>query len=51
MPRGPIRILLQTTIPPIADDWNISRFSLLSRYLASLTASDRNPLCTVTARD
>src|SRR5712691_3828696 len=51
MPRSPIRILLQTTIPPIADDWNISRFSLLSRYLASLTERDGNPLCTVTARD
>src|SRR5215813_14908760 len=51
MPRSPIRILLQTTIPPIADDWNIARFSLLSRYLANLTDDDGEPLCTVTARD
>jgi hypothetical protein len=33
----PISILLQTTIPPIADDWNIDRFSLLRDHLASLT--------------
>jgi hypothetical protein len=33
---NPIHILLQTTIPPIADDWNIERFSLLRDHLASL---------------
>ncbi|MEI9938605.1 MAG: hypothetical protein WDO69_15415 [Pseudomonadota bacterium] len=40
-----IRILLQTTITPIEDDWHIGRFSLLRDYLASL------PSCEVTARD
>jgi len=34
MPK-PIRILLQTTIPPTQDDWNIERFSLLRDHLAS----------------
>jgi hypothetical protein len=33
----PIRILLQTTIPTIEDDWSIGRFSLLAGHLASLT--------------
>ena len=47
----PIRILLQTTIPNIADDWNIGRFSMLRDYLASLTDEDGAPLCDVTARD
>jgi hypothetical protein len=31
-----IHILLQTTIPNVADDWNIDRFSLLRDHLASL---------------
>jgi hypothetical protein len=47
----PIRVLLQTTIPPIADDWNIGRFSMLRDYLAGLTGEDGAPLCQVTARD
>jgi hypothetical protein len=47
----PIRILLQTTIPPIDDDWNVSRFSLLRDYLAGLTDAAGQPLCDVTARD
>jgi hypothetical protein len=47
----PIKILLQTTIPHIENDWNISRFSLLRDYLASLTTADGQPLATVTARD
>jgi len=47
----PIRILLQTTIPPIADDWNIGRFSMLRDYLAGLTDSNGWPLCDVVARD
>ncbi|NIJ21657.1 hypothetical protein FHS95_003360 [Sphingomonas naasensis] len=50
MPR-PIRILLQTTIPPIADDWNIARFSMLRDHLAGLTDDDGAPLYEVTARD
>jgi hypothetical protein len=41
----PIRILLQTTIPPIEDDWHIGRFSMLRDHLASL------PGVEVTARD
>jgi len=47
----PIPILLQTTIPPIADDWHIGRFSLLRRCLESLPGEDGAPLFTVTARD
>jgi hypothetical protein len=47
----PIRILLQTTIPPIADDWNIDRFSLLHEHLSSLVDEAGNPLCEVTARN
>jgi hypothetical protein len=46
-----IRILLQTTIPGTADDWNIGRFSMLRDYLAGLTDQDGAPLCDVTARD
>lgn len=48
---APIRILLQTTILGIADDWNIGRFSMLRDYLAGLTAEGGAPLCEVTARD
>lgn len=48
---NPIKILLQTTIPPIGDDWNIERFSLLRDHLASLTGENGEPLCEVTARD
>ena len=47
----PIRILLQTTIPPIADDWNIARFSMLRDYLAGLTDDRGTPLFDVSARD
>ena len=46
-----IQILLQTTIAPIEDDWNIKRFSLLRDHLVSLKDSDGQPLCEVTARD
>ena len=45
------KILLQTTIPAIEDDWHIGRFSLLSEYLRSLTGDDGAPLYEVTARD
>jgi hypothetical protein len=48
---SPIRILLQTTIQGIEDDWNISRFSMLRDYLTGLTGEDGAPLCDVTARD
>ncbi|MDX2098515.1 MAG: hypothetical protein SFW36_12125 [Leptolyngbyaceae cyanobacterium bins.59] len=47
----PLRILLQTTIPPTDDDWSIARFSYLRDYLASLTDKTGNPLYEVTARD
>ena len=47
----PIRILLQTTIPAIDDDWNINRFKLLRQHLGSLTDGDQRPLCEVTARN
>lgn len=47
----PIRILLQTTLSPIEDDWTISRFSLLKEHLKSLTDEAGNPLCTVVTRD
>ncbi|MEN2711267.1 hypothetical protein ACQKOH_04670 [Sphingomonas sp. NPDC092331] len=48
---APIKILLQTTIPPIADDWNIARFSMLRDHLAGLTGEDGAPVFEVTARD
>jgi hypothetical protein len=47
----PIRILLQTTIPAIEDDWNINRFSLLRDQLASIVDAEGRTLCEVTARD
>lgn len=47
----PIRILLQTTIPPTEDDWAVARFSLLAAHLSSLAGEDGAPLCEVTARD
>ena len=47
----PIRILLQTTIPPTEDDWNIGRFSLLHQHLNSLVDGEGNRLCEVTARN
>lgn len=48
---SPIRILLQTTIQPIEDDWHIGRFSLLREHLESLVDGNGAPLCSVTARD
>jgi hypothetical protein len=47
----PIRILLQTTIPGTADDWNIGRFSMLRDYLSGLSDEVGAPLFDVTARD
>jgi hypothetical protein len=49
--KRPIRILLQTTIPPTEDDWHIGRFSLLNEHLSSLKDSEGRALCVVTARD
>jgi hypothetical protein len=48
---GHRRILLQTTIPPIEDDWNSRRFSLLRDHLASQTDHQGQALFSVTARD
>lgn len=47
----PIRILLQTTIPYVEDDWHIGRFSLLRDHLHSLTNSNSEQLVDVVARD
>jgi hypothetical protein len=47
---NPIRILLQTTIPAIEDDWNIDRFSLLREHLASIKDGDA-PLYNITTRN
>lgn len=49
--KRPIRILLQSTIPPVEDDWHVGRFSLLAEHLRSLKDADGHPLCEVTARD
>src|SRR5262245_44851977 len=46
-----VRILLQTTIRSVKDDWSIERFSLLQQHLASLTDGDGRPLYEVIARD
>jgi hypothetical protein len=46
-----VKILLQTTIPYAADDWNIGRFSLLSEHLRSLKDRDGTPLYEVIARN
>jgi hypothetical protein len=47
----PTKILLQTTIPAIADDWNINRFSLLREHLASIVDESGRALYEVTARN
>ncbi len=47
----PIKILLQSTIPPRQDDWHIGRFGLLRGYLASLQDANGAPLAVVEARD
>jgi len=47
----PSKILLQTTIPPTADDWSIARFSLLARSLREERGADGLALFEVTARD
>src|SRR5436853_1434787 len=46
-----IRILLQTTIAAVEDDWNIDRFSLLREHLSSITDDQSNALYEVTARN
>jgi hypothetical protein len=49
--KDPIRILLQTTIPAIEDDWNIDRFSLLREHLAAIKDDGGKSMCQVTARN
>lgn len=51
MSAAPIKLLLQTTIVPTADDWSIARFSRLTALLAGATGDDGQPLYDVTARD
>jgi hypothetical protein len=48
---GPARILLQTTIPAVVDDWSIARFSRLRSYLAGLRDGLGAVMFEVTARD
>lgn len=48
---NPIRILLQTTISAVEDDWNIDRFSLLREHLSSITDDHGRALFEVTARN
>lgn len=47
----PLKILLQTTIPEVEDDWHIGRFSLLRAHLESLHDNSGRPLYGVTARN
>ena len=47
----PAKLLLQTTIPTIDDDWHIGRFDMLRGFLADLTDADGAPLFEVVARD
>jgi hypothetical protein len=46
-----IRVLLQTTIAPAADDWSIDRFSLLAAFLRQERDESGQPLFDVTTRD
>jgi hypothetical protein len=46
-----VKVLLQTTITPAADDWSIARFSLLAEFLRQQRDSSGQPLFDVTARD
>jgi hypothetical protein len=47
----PVKILLQTTIPPAVDDWSIARFSLLTKFLREQRRGGDEPVFHVTARD
>lgn len=51
MATEPIRILLQTTIPTIEDDWSIARFSMLGALLREQRDDRGNALYEVTMRD
>ncbi len=48
---SPAKILLQTTIPPTADDWSISRFRHLAALLGQARTLAGERLFEVTARD
>ena len=48
---SPIRILLQTTIPPTANDWSIARFGKLAALLREQRHPDGRPQFDVVARD
>lgn len=45
------RILVKTTIGPVADDWHVGRFSLLTNHLRLLKDSSGSVLYQVDARD
>jgi hypothetical protein len=45
------KVLLQTTIPPAADDWSIERFSFLAEFLRRQRDESGQPLFDVTTRD
>jgi hypothetical protein len=49
--RQPNRILMQTTIGAVEDDWNIDRFSLLAKHLRSITNDRGIPIYDVTTRN
>ena len=48
---GPIKILLQTTIPFTEDDWHVGRFSILRSHLESSRDEAGNALYQIVARD
>jgi hypothetical protein len=45
------KILLQTTIPPVVDDWSIARFSRLHAFLAGLQDELGEAVFEISARD
>src|SRR5204863_7930875 len=47
----PFKILLQTTIGSIENDWNINRFSLLREHLSSIADGNGTKIFDVVARD
>jgi hypothetical protein len=47
----PVRILIQTTIPTVEDDWHVGRFALMTDYLRSLRDEAGAPMFAITARD
>jgi hypothetical protein len=47
----PIKILLQTTVADVIDDWRIERFRLLTKHLRSLRSETGDSLFEVVARN